>query len=268
MEQSQSVDNAQSVEQSQSVDNAQTSDWRDSLLPEYQAEPLIANFKDQNGLVKSYVAAQKLLGTKHMSIPSSPDDVDGWNSVYEKLGRPQEPSKYELSRGEEIPSEYLPDEAIESWKGIFHKAGLNDQQAKILFGAYHDSLKSSLAETHKEYTPEDATSIMKSRWGNNYEQNLASFQRAYNSEMGQKLAGMLANAGLSNSPEAVDILSQIGSMLQEGKSPLASASQGARAAQTQINTLRNNPDFMSKYLNQDPNALATLTNLYKAAAQQ
>ena len=73
-------------------------------------DPTLSNFKDVESLAKTVVHQQKVLGSR---IPLPKTDEER-NELYNKLGRPEDPSKYEVNIPNEM-AEFMPKEDIEQF---------------------------------------------------------------------------------------------------------------------------------------------------------
>ena len=69
-------------------------DWKSSLSDEIRSDKSLENIKDVEGLAKSYVHAQKLVGADKIPVPNKFATEKDWDAVYEKLGRPKDASGY------------------------------------------------------------------------------------------------------------------------------------------------------------------------------
>tara|TARA_Y100000401_G_scaffold29233_3_gene21305 strand:- start:10084 stop:10845 length:762 start_codon:yes stop_codon:yes gene_type:complete len=144
-----SAENAQ-VETNQ---NESTTSWMDKIQDnELKNSKSLSNFKDVEGLAKSYVNLEK------------------------KLGQPKEPEKYEADQySYEFGEDYKPHEGI--YKNFTDKAielGVNPDAFKELIKTYVDSEQQAINDFNKEQEAlnEEFTSKLKEDWGNNYSKNL------------------------------------------------------------------------------------------------
>lgn len=101
-----------------------------TVVPEaYRAKEYLKDVKDMDALFKKLDGAQELLGKRPAGIPhdnAKPEEIAAFNKAF---GVPDAPAAYELVVPAENP---MPKEMIEGVKGIFHKAGLNAKQAKMV----------------------------------------------------------------------------------------------------------------------------------------
>jgi len=105
------------------------------LLPEdLRSDPSLQPFKDVPELAKSFVHAQRMIGMEKLPVPGPNATDEDWNVVYDKLGRPEAPDKYELP----APPEgfELDPEMASAFRETAHKLGLLPQQAAGLFDWY------------------------------------------------------------------------------------------------------------------------------------
>jgi len=72
-----------------------TGTWIDSI-EDSELKGYVSNkgWSDPAELAKGYQNLEKLLGSEKMPMPKGPEDAEGWNRVYDKLGRPESPDGY------------------------------------------------------------------------------------------------------------------------------------------------------------------------------
>ena len=100
------------------VDNTKTISFLDTLNEDLRNEPALKDFKDVNGLAKSYISANKMIGRS--DIPTEKSSEEDWNKFYKKLGRPE--GSYTLGEGIEETEE------IKTLKDACYKSGLSQKQ--------------------------------------------------------------------------------------------------------------------------------------------
>ena len=62
--------------------------FADTLGEEFRGNPIFANFQDVNGLAKSYMHAQRMIGADKIAIPGKHATDEERLEVYRKLGSP------------------------------------------------------------------------------------------------------------------------------------------------------------------------------------
>ncbi len=124
-------------------------------LTDAEASAYIDNkgWKSPADIVKSYQGAEKLIGRDPNSLVQLPraDDPDGQRALFQKLGLPESPDKYDMTVG--LPQGAKPDEGFsKSMQAVFHKAGLTDGQAKALVGDWNAMQTAAAEQVAKDYT--------------------------------------------------------------------------------------------------------------------
>lgn len=208
----------------------------DSLSEDLKSEPSLKDFKDVEGLAKSYVSAQKMIGNS-IRIPSEdagdeareefykklesvpgvarlPEEgnEEAINQFLTKLGRPENAADYKLEIPEDIP---IDDGALNSFKELAHKVGLTSTQAKKLM-----EFEVGRAKAHTEASEEAriaAETALKEVWGNDYNTRLESAKIASNvfKEKYPDAMNELVNGPAGNNPALLAILSEVGKSMNE-----------------------------------------------------
>jgi len=146
-------------------------DWKASLSDEIRADKSLENIKDIEGLAKSYVHAQKVVGADKIPVPNKFATDKDWDAVYQKLGRPENPSgyKYDLPEDQSINQE-----ALKNFSDQAHKLGLLPTQANGVVKFYNELTASSLQEqeTTAVAARENSTKELKQEWGQAYDQKI------------------------------------------------------------------------------------------------
>ena len=147
-------------------------DWKESLSDELRADKSLENIKDIEGLAKSYVHAQKLVGADKIPVPNKFATEKDWDAVYQRLGRPEDPSgyKYDLPEDQSINQD-----ALNNFSNQAHKLGLLPSQANGVVKFYNELTASSLQEqeTTAVAARENSTKELKQEWGQAYPQKIS-----------------------------------------------------------------------------------------------
>jgi len=126
-----------------------STDWKASLSEEIRSDKSLENIKDIEGLAKSYVHAQKLVGSDKIPVPNKFATEKDWDAVYEKLGRPADPNGYKY----DLPEDQKIDEtALKSFSDQAHKLGLLPGQANGMVKFYNEMTAASLQEADTKAT--------------------------------------------------------------------------------------------------------------------
>ena len=146
----------------------------DTLPEDIRAEPSLKNFSDIGGLAKSYVHAQRLIGSDKVPIPGKSATEEDWDMVYSRLGRPTDANGYEI----EMPKAFEEKDSQRFREAAF-KAGLNGKQAS----AMAEMLNGQLTEASETYTTNaenlrhDSEMELRKEWGKAFEQNMQKANR-------------------------------------------------------------------------------------------
>ena len=149
-----------------------TTDWKASLSDEIKSDKSLENIKDIEGLAKSYVHAQKMVGSDKIPVPNKYATEDDWNAVYEKLGRPKTADGYKF----DLPQDKQVDEvSLKEFSSQAHKLGLLPGQAQGMVKFYNDITAKSLQDADNKALAarETSTKELKQEWGQAFDQKVS-----------------------------------------------------------------------------------------------
>ena len=147
-------------------------DWKANLSDEIRADKSLENIKDIEGLAKSYVHAQKLVGSDKIPVPNKFATDKDWDAVYEKLGRPADAAGYKY----DLPEDQKIDEAsLKNFSDQAHKLGLLPGQANGMVKFYNEMTAASLqeSETTAVAAREASSMELKKEWGQAFDQKIS-----------------------------------------------------------------------------------------------
>ena len=181
-----------------------------SLPDELANEPSLRSFDDVSKLAKSYVHLVKRMGAppeQIVRLPSAPDD-SGWQDVYERMGRPNDPAGYEINAQDETTSQYLQQA---------HKAGLSKAQARQLYDWYNTNaqLSETAAKDQFELQQQNFVHELRQDWGRDYEGNVDVARRAFLQLADAETLKLVEETGLGNHPGLVKMMNKVGQLMQE-----------------------------------------------------
>ncbi len=187
------------------VDDA--GDWRASLPEEFKDDPTLQNINDTTAAAKTLVHQQKMIGSR-LPIPKTDEERA---ELYTKLGRPKEAADYELE------AEYMPQEAVASFKQTGHDLGLTPEQlqgvAKWQQAALTQQQQGEQAQA--EATADTTAELLRGEYGAKYERNLAGAQRALKVYGNPELTEKLADPRVGNDPDLIRFLVEVGKGVTE-----------------------------------------------------
>jgi len=146
-----------------------------NMIPEeLRDHPSISPIKDVENLARSYVNAQRLIGTDKIPMPSNPTEED-LDRIYDRLGRPSTPEDYGIAADGSV----VTDEVAKEYSDIAHKLRLTPDQAQGILDYYRGTVEKSGAATLEmaEVAREETVSSLKQEWGRAFEQKVDAAAR-------------------------------------------------------------------------------------------
>lgn len=243
-----------------------TGNWYDSI-EDSELKGYVQNkgWKDPVELATGYKNLEKLLGGEKIPMPKGADDAEGWNRVYDALGRPKSADEYKLPVPEGDSGEFAKAAA-----GKFHELGITAQQAEQLAAWYNEMGQSALqAQTQQSSQKvEQDLSALKGEWGTAWDENINLGQRAAR-EFGLDQAKLTAIENAMGTGEMLKFMARIGRGLTEhnfeGGKSTQSFGMTPEAARERIGALRNDQAWATKYMSGDVEAQAEMKRLMAIA---
>jgi len=242
---------------------------------ELKNDPSLQQVQSVEDLAKGYVHAQKLVGKDKIPLPKDENDTDAWNDVLKKLGRPNDPSEYQLPELSQDSNVQLP-EGMDNWfKNKAHELGLTNKQARELWSGYISDVAENQAQEQikrAQQEKEQAQAELKKEFGNAFDEKINDAKTALKQyDTDGSVTQALEQSGLGNNPAVVKMLSQIGEAFREDKvgGSAKSFSKTPEQAQSEIQELRMDKNFMQQWLNPNETghnaAVAKMSALYQEA---
>jgi hypothetical protein len=192
-------------------------------------------------VLKNYGHAQERLG-KTIVFPDKEDDVEGWNKVYTRLGRPESPDKYtyDLPKAEGIQWKK---DGFDAYNRTAHSAGLSNRQAAAIAQWFtNDVVASAKAQTDAKLNQERGVRDKLSKeYGTNYDTHVNFAKRALEKYVGADAAPKVLETFAGDEGVLRGLL-KLGKDLAEdgvfGKNPYRDAGGDSPAeAQKRVNTI-------------------------------
>lgn len=216
-------------------------------------------------LADGYRNLEKLLGGEKMPLPRGADDTEGWNRVYDALGRPKEADAYK------VPVLEGADPAIVGQvQAKFHELGLSEAQGNALAEWWNQTQNSSLQGLVQQSAQQSALELqsLQKEWGGAYEENIELGRRAAQ-EYGLGADKLNAIERALGTGEMLKLFSQIGRAQGEAKmegggnsNPFGMTPEAARA---RIEALRSDSKWSMAYTSGDVDAQSEMQRLMKLA---
>jgi len=224
--------------------------WRTQLGDEgVKNNAALDKFKTVEGIAKSYLSLEKMVGKDKISIPTDATSEEEMSDFYNKLGRPETAEGYKFDKAE-LPDGIPYDEELEKgFASKAHELGLSQKQAGELLNWYNGASIEGISQAEKANADAmvEAEIGLKKEWGNAYESKLAIANKAVRTF---EAADELKRLGLHNNPVMVKMMSKIGEAISEDKLVGDSGTNMTPAdAKSEIDSIMG--DKKSPYFNSD-----------------
>lgn len=229
----------------QPADNAQPTNenWYSTLSEEYRNHPSIQKFNDANGLAKSYLNLESMMGQEKIPVPKGVDDSNAWGLYRKAFNVPEAAENYN------IKIEGVEDEKLGLFKELFHKHNISQDTAQALADAYVEDLKGLFAHQDqlKQVAMENATNELKKEWGLKYEENLKTARNFLEKMAGNEEDYKYFEGVIGNDAKFIKLLSKMGESISEGslggfESQTGGFVKTPKEAEAELNSILNNPD--------------------------
>ena len=215
-------------------------------------------WKNPSDLVNSYRNLEKLTGVpanQMVKLPSTADSVE-WNAVYDKLGRPKDPTGYKLP----VPAGDNGKFAVEAAKWM-HEAGLSENSGRKLAEKWNGFIAEGMKAEEARVTKavEGDVAALKVEWGGNYQANSDIVDRAAQS-FGMNTEQLTALKIALGPKAAMQFMFNIGSKIAVEDKDLIRNADGSPSfngmtpeiARAEIKRLQVDKDFARQFNSQDP----------------
>jgi hypothetical protein len=208
-----------------------TPNFMDQIPEEFRSEPSLRDIKDLGGLVKSYVHAQKLIGTeKKIAMPLDTWKPEQWNSFFDQVGRPGTVDGYGLPDEKILTEVGLNKEALNPLLKAFHTAGLNSKQATAVMNQFIEDRKSSMAsiKSARESAMAQGLQELRGIFKDKFDEKLDVAKSVFRKFGNDDLAKKFVETGLANNPAIVQMFVAIGESLMDD------TTQGSRSGNLEL----------------------------------
>lgn len=215
------------------------------------------------------VATEPMMGeevkSNYLTIGEELTDEDR-NLVYNRLGRPEDPDKYDLSGI--VPDNYDPALLADFKKQAFENGMSNEGVRKMT--EWYKNVEMAKAEAlNKARAQHSDMQILqlKQEFGTRFDQEVGNARKALDAYTDKDFRKYMDETGLGNHPALVKAFAKIGRELSEDR--LVQSETASRLAQdeslkrSEILRLRSDASFMDKYRRGDRAAIERLNRLYE-----
>tara|TARA_E500000318_G_C3568128_1_gene216586 strand:+ start:5352 stop:6134 length:783 start_codon:yes stop_codon:yes gene_type:complete len=241
-----------------------TETFTDTLPEDIRNEPSLKNFTNAGDLAKSYLHANRMVGSDKIAIPGKHSTDEDWQQVYSKLGRPEKSDGYEFNF--EIPEENQ--QIINNFSDIAHKNGLTNNQANAVLDFYNQiqTDANQSAETLAQSNLVEKDTELRKEWGLNYDKNLSIADNVFKAHFAEGMNTLTLEDGtmLGNHPEFIKSLVALGKNFSEDQLTKENSPGISPAdAQREIAKLQASEPYMNKNHPNHEMAVQEVAQLYK-----
>lgn len=221
--------------------------WREGVSEEFASDPALADIKDLDGLVKSYIHGQRLIGKDKIAIPGEDATDDDWNAVYDSLGRPETAGDYDIGAPEEVPDGFVYNaEHEQKMRELFHREGLTGKQASAIWSKIQEETKTNFegfyAGVNERLAAEHAK--LNKEWGAKRNENLELANWVAREFGGEDFVKFLNESKIGQEPQFLRVAAAIGAKLGEDRQNVQTKSSGALTpdeAMSKIKAIQGDP---------------------------
>lgn len=230
------------------------------------------------GLMEGYNGLLKLRGVpadQLIKVPGA-DDADGWNGLYDKLGRPESADKYEFTPAE--GAEY-DDGRVKGFAEVAHKYGLNQEQAAGIVADVFAQEAQMIEAANKEREVQSQADLanLKSELGSAYEERVELGRRfvrdvvpgASDDEKAVIVDKIEQAIGTAN---LIRMFGEAGFKANKGESRFVESSSATtqfgmtpEQAKAEIQTMRTDPEISKKVMTPGSKEKERFSQLHKVA---
>lgn len=212
--------------------------------------------KNVEALGRMYAELEAFRGVpadRLLTVPEKDDDIEGWNKVWNKLGRPETPDRYDFKL--DAGDVKLDDALMKSFKEFAHGLGLSGKKAEKLVQFQIDAVKGQMlaqADLDKEAEKtanEERSKIVEEIKNRRGVKSDAEMQAMIlkGKDIAEKtgIFDTLEKKGLSDDPEVIDMLISFAERVDDKLLPKPKPT-GNQSKEEQIQALINSEAYIKK----------------------
>jgi len=252
--------------------------WREKLSPELKNDKTLMQFKDFDGLCRTVVNQQRMIGLDKKRLVEVPDDKapdNIRNEFYKAAGRPEKPEEYKFAKDPDIAEEVWDNNLIQSSLVELHKAGASQKVIDTIAKIENGRVKSMMEifKQNGERLAKEGVDAMKVEYGAKYDRAKHLANTAISMALGENKEAVDAfvNKTLSNGlklgddPDFFKFAATLGESFSEHSNVKLNQmpAQSNDEIQTKINELMASKEYLdAKHINHK-STLEQITKLYQ-----
>lgn len=225
-------------------------------------------WKHPREVLEGYRNLEKVVGTARLAMPKDENDIEGYNKVYDALGRPKTAADYKLP----VPEGQDPAFA-KAASDVFHKNGVTAKGAQEIAKWWNDQMGTAQKAQEERFQTDSAQAMQKleATWGGAYKERVETASRAARQFGIDSATADTMERGLGTE-KFMDLMWRIGHAIGEhgGGAGLEQPGSGTGAltpeqAKSEISRLKSDAEFAKKYGNGDAESKRRMDQLHKWA---
>lgn len=171
------------------VDAGGTPSWDAALAPDLRQLVTTKGWKSPVDALTSYQQLETTLGRDKVALPGKDAKPEDWAAVWNKLGRPESPDKYDLSAFKAPEGMPWNADGQKVMVGKMHELGLNQQQVQGMLTAYAGLQGEAWqgAQAGAAKAAETAQVELRKEWGADFDRQMDLANRAVREAFGGDL---------------------------------------------------------------------------------
>ena len=235
--------------------------FKDHLAPEFKEHTALKDISDLDGMAKSYISAQEMIGQQRLPMPTTEASPAEWSQFYDSVGRPLG----DAGKGYEFDVSTIPegfeknDQMEDFFRKSMHDAGLSQKQAQHMYKSYNE-FTGQFQEQQVKTTADNEKAWdtqIRQDFGLAYTDQIEAAKTAIEEFGTPELKNYLDESRLGNHPEMIKFAANVGSQILETSSQGKAGRKGKSVltpdqAKSEIAQLHGNPSFMEAYNGSGP----------------
>lgn len=259
----QAIDALTGTEQAAAPDQtAEAADWISSFQnPDLASYVKAKGFEGPEAVVNSYRELEKLKGVPDDRLLKLPEPGGDMGPIYDRLGRPKDPSGYELPVPEGDDGSFA--KTASEW---MYEAGISDTQAKAIAEKWNEHNAAYIEEANR--TAQETSLAQKGElereWGAALEKN-EQVARAGARALGMDAETINALEQAMGYKNLMNLMKSVGDKMGEQEFIKGGSNVSSDSALARIESLKADKAFVEKYLAGDVDARAEMGRLSQIA---
>lgn len=198
---------------------SETPKWMGQLPKDLKGNETLTQYQTLGDLGKAFLDLEgKVQGS--VEVPGEDATEEQWSAYREKMGIPESPDNYEFEEVE-LPNGATEETEMDQWfRKVAHENNFTNAQANAFRKAWvEQNLAQANAQSEAfDKAREDAEKQLRSELGEKYDETLSMAKKAVE-KRSPEFAQFLTDSGLTNHPEMVKLMADIGVMISEDRMP-------------------------------------------------